>query len=98
MGGVLIELKDWKWLKNNGVMLEYESKTGIKAKHFVPPGGVVSIPEAAKILATNEVQLHRLKKAGRLKTEKRRGRTAVPVGELLRLKASPGQIRPGRSR
>jgi len=97
MGGVLITLKSWKWLANNGVMLEYEGHSGIRARHFVPPNGLVSIAEAAKILNTNEVQLHRLRRAKKLKTAKRRGRAAVAVSELLRLKREPESIRPGRA-
>jgi hypothetical protein len=96
MGGVLVSLKEWKWLKNNGVVLLYAGLGGLEARRFVPAGGMVSLPEAAQILATNEVQLHRLKRAKKLQTTKVRGRAQVPISELLRLRKKPEGLHPGR--
>ena len=97
MGGVLIRLVRWKFLANNGVEMHYKGPSGIVARHFVPAGGEVTLPEAAQILKTNEVQLHRLRRAKKLDTMKRGGRTLVPVRELLRLTRKPEGLHPGRT-
>ncbi len=97
MGGVLVSLKSWKFLGNNGVMLEFGNARGIKARHYVPPDGLVTVAEAAQILGTNEVQLGRLKVKKMLKTRSRRKMTHVPVSELLRLRRDPDALRPGRA-
>lgn len=97
MVGTLVSLKGWKFLGNNGVTLEYGNKRGIKAHHYVPPNGLVTIPEAAQILGTNEVQLHRLRRAKKIKTRLMRGVTALPVSELLRLRRDPDALYPGRA-
>ncbi len=89
MGAVQVTLKRWRWLKNNGVTLEYEGGDGLKGTRFVRPNGAVSVHEAAMILGTYDVHLYRLKRAGKLKMERHRGRLNVRVSELLRLKREP---------
>lgn len=97
MGGVLITLKSWKFLGNNGLSLEYGNERGIRARHYVPPDGLVTVAEAAQILDTNEVQLHRLRRAKMIRTRFRHGRTHIPVSELLRLRREPESLHPGRA-
>ncbi len=96
MGSVRLRLASWDWLNNNGLILHYRGGD-VRARHFVRPGGSVSVAEAAQILGTNDVQLHRLRRAGRLATGKARGRTVVPLTELLRIRRDPDALHLPRS-
>lgn len=59
-----------RWLKNHGVSLRYAGNGGFR---YVPPDGVLTVGEVAKLLNTYKLKVYRLEEQGRIRFVDRRG-------------------------
>ena len=78
-------------LKNHGAVVVYRSSRRGDVRRFERPNGSLSVPEAARLLATNRNMIRRMERAGRISIRRRGGQLRVPLAEcrlLLSLHAS----------
>lgn len=74
-----------RWLKNRGLTIAYRYESGARGWRYEPPGGKLTLLEAAQVLKVAPLKLYRLRARHALETVKVHGITMLPLRELRRL-------------
>lgn len=77
------------WLANHGIRIEHRRGRSITLSRYEPPGGDLSVLEAAAALVTYPVRLYRLIESGRLRARWSRGKQLVRLAEVRRVLKDP---------
>ena len=75
-------------LANHGARVEYAPAS---RSRFVPPNGLLTVPEAAKVLGTNRVRVLRMGVARKLKLKPGRGRRVTLAACRALLALTPAE-------
>lgn len=79
-----------RWLKNSGAEVVSQRKgSERRVRRCEGPGGSLTIPEAAKLLGTNEMKLYRLLRHEVLAALPGSGKTRLALSELRRARREP---------